>query len=383
MMYAVELTNVSKAFLGQNQREFLAVNQVDLAVAEGEFFSLLGPSGCGKTTILRMIAGFELPTSGEVLIQGEAMRDRPPFHRPVNTVFQNYALFPHLTVAENVAFGLEMDNLPRPEIEQRVKDAIAQVKLTGLETRRPRKLSGGQQQRVALARALVKQPQVLLFDEPLGALDLKLRKAMQLELKHMQQQVGITFIYVTHDQEEALTMSDRIAVLEDGQVLQVGTPAEIYENPNCRFVADFIGESNFLVGRVIEQHPGGVVVLVDEELPISIPSELDLPVGKVVTLVIRPEKATLHPHQYVDEPSLGGTVSEVVYLGTDTRFVIRLTPKSSIIVRRQNLYRSNLDSFSVGERVQIRIAPDSIRILEEGELSTNQPFAKPELGKRQ
>ncbi|WP_443029183.1 ABC transporter ATP-binding protein [Spirulina sp. CS-785/01] len=382
-MYAVELTNVSKAFLGQNQREFLAVNQVDLAVAEGEFFSLLGPSGCGKTTILRMIAGFELPTSGEVLIQGEAMRDRPPFHRPVNTVFQNYALFPHLTVAENVAFGLEMDNLPRPEIEQRVKDAIAQVKLTGLETRRPRKLSGGQQQRVALARALVKQPQVLLFDEPLGALDLKLRKAMQLELKHMQQQVGITFIYVTHDQEEALTMSDRIAVLEDGQVLQVGTPAEIYENPNCRFVADFIGESNFLVGRVIEQHPGGVVVLVDEELPISIPSELDLPVGKVVTLVIRPEKATLHPHQYVDEPSLGGTVSEVVYLGTDTRFVIRLTPKSSIIVRRQNLYRSNLDSFSVGERVQIRIAPDSIRILEEGELSTNQPFAKPELGKRQ
>ncbi|NEO28037.1 MAG: ABC transporter ATP-binding protein, partial [Kamptonema sp. SIO4C4] len=284
-MHAVELTKVSKAFTGQNQREFLAVCNVNLAIQEGEFFSLLGPSGCGKTTILRMIAGFELPTSGEVLIHGEAMRDRPPFHRPVNTVFQNYALFPHLTVAENVAFGLEMDNLPRPEIQQRVQDAIAQVKLTGLETRRPRKLSGGQQQRVALARALVKQPQVLLFDEPLGALDLKLRKEMQLELKHMQQQVGITFIYVTHDQEEALTMSDRIAVLEEGQVLQVGTPAEIYENPNCRFVADFIGESNFLVGRVIEQHPGGVVVLVDEELPISIPCELDLPVGKVVTLV--------------------------------------------------------------------------------------------------
>lgn len=368
-MQAVELVNVSKTFIGQNEREFLAVCQVNLQIQEGEFFSLLGPSGCGKTTILRMIAGFETPTSGEIYLHGEPMRDRPPFHRRVNTVFQNYALFPHLTVAENVAFGLEMDNLPREQIRQRVGDAIALVKLNGLENRRPRQLSGGQQQRVALARALVKKPDVLLFDEPLGALDLKLRKEMQLELKHMQQQLGITFIYVTHDQEEALTMSDRIAVMQEGQVLQLGTPTEIYEEPNCRFVADFIGESNFLVGQVIEQQAGGVVVLVDEELPISIPCEQEYPVGKVVTLVIRPEKATLHPDQYIEEPSLGGKVTEVVYLGTDTRFVIRLTPYSSIVVRRQNLYRSNLDSFAVGERVQIRMASDSIRILEEGNLS--------------
>ncbi|WP_017306053.1 ABC transporter ATP-binding protein [Spirulina subsalsa] len=373
-MKAVELVEVSKVFPGKNNREFRAVNQVSLQIPEGEFFSLLGPSGCGKTTILRMIAGFELPTTGEVYIQGEQMRDRPPFHRPVNTVFQNYALFPHLTVAENVAFGLEMENLPRQQIRTRVGDALALVRLNGLEDRRPRQLSGGQQQRVALARAMVKQPQVLLFDEPLGALDLKLRKEMQLELKHMQQQLGITFVYVTHDQEEALTMSDQIAVLQEGKVLQVGTPTEIYEQPNCRFVADFIGESNFLVGRVIEQDSGGVVVLVDETLPISIPCSETFPVGKVVTLVIRPEKATIHPAHYLDQPCLAGTVTEVVYLGTDTRFVIRLTPQSAIVVRRQNIYRSNLDCFAVGESVQIQMASDSIQILGEGQLLPSQTF---------
>lgn len=373
-MNAVELVNVSKTFQGKQNREFWAVNQVNLQIPEGEFFSLLGPSGCGKTTILRMIAGFELPTSGEIYIQGKSMRDRPPFHRPVNTVFQHYALFPHFTVAENVAFGLEMENVPRAEIRSRVGDALALVRLNGLEDRRPRQLSGGQQQRVALARALVKKPQVLLFDEPLGALDLKLRKEMQLELKHMQQQVGITFIYVTHDQEEALTMSDRIAVMQEGQVLQIGSPTEIYEQPNCRFVADFIGESNFLVGRVIEQNTGGVVVFVDEELPISIPCQQKFAVGQVVTLVIRPEKAMIHPEHYLDQPSLEGTVVDVVYLGTDTRFVIRLTHQSSIVVRRQNVYRSNLDCFSMGERVQIRIASDSIQILEEGSLLPHAPL---------
>ncbi|MGK7929635.1 MAG: ABC transporter ATP-binding protein [Spirulina sp.] len=375
-MDAVELVKVTKVFQGQNNREVLAVNDVTLQVREGEFFSLLGSSGCGKTTILRTIAGFELPTSGEVYIHGEAMGDRPPFHRPVNTVFQNYALFPHLTVAENVAFGLEMDNLPRSQIRSRVGDVLALVKLNGLENRRPRQLSGGQQQRVALARALVKRPEVLLFDEPLGALDLKLRKEMQIELKHMQQQVGITFIYVTHDQEEALTMSDRIAVLSSGQVLQTGTPTEIYETPNCRFVADFIGESNFLVGRVIEWRSGGAIVLVDEELPISVPYESELPIGTVVTLVIRPEKATIHPENYLDEKGLLGTVEEMVYLGTDTRFVVRLTSQSLLSVRRQNLYQNNLSSFSVGERVRIRIAPDSIRILEEG-VSSHPSFQSP------
>ncbi len=368
MKLAIELVDVGKTFQGQNQRDFRAIDQLNLQIRDGEFFSLLGPSGCGKTTILRMIAGFESPTVGEVFIHGEAMGDRPPFHRPVNTVFQNYALFPHLTVAQNVAFGLEMEGVPQTHIRSRVGDALALVKLNGLENRHPRQLSGGQQQRVALARALVKQPEVLLFDEPLGALDLKLRKAMQLELKAMQQQVGITFVYVTHDQEEALTMSDRIAVLSEGKVLQVGTPTEIYEEPSCRFVADFIGESNFLIGQVIEQANGGLVVLVDGELTLSVPYEPELPVGKVVTLVIRPEKVTIHPQTHSDPLALQGTIRDVVYLGTDTRFVVQLTSKSTLIIRRQNLHPGKLDTFTVGEAVKIRVAPNSMRVLPEGSL---------------
>jgi len=374
-MLAVELVNLTKVFTGRDRQLVRAVDAVNLQIAEGEFFSLLGPSGCGKTTILRAIAGFEQPSEGEVRIGGEVMGDRPPFHRPVNTVFQNYALFPHLSVAANVGFGLEMDGMSVAERRDRVAWALELVKLTGFEDRRPRQLSGGQQQRVALARALVKQPRVLLFDEPLGALDLKLRRAMQLELKHMQQRIGITFIYVTHDQEEALTMSDRIAVLNEGRVLQVGTPTEIYEEPNCRFVADFIGESNFLVGRVVEASDAGLVVLVDECLPLAIPQALDLPAGKVVTLAIRPEKLTVQPAQ--DDLAaarsreqaawLTGTVEESVYLGTDTRFAVRLTPQSSLVVRRQNVDRSSLGIFRQGDRVQLQVAVESICVLPEGE----------------
>ncbi len=365
-MHAVELVDVVKSFQGSHHKEFLAVDHINLQIADGEFFSLLGPSGCGKTTTLRMIAGFEMPTSGEIYIHGEPMRNRPPFHRPVNTVFQNYALFPHLTVAENVAFGLEMENLPRQQIRSRVADTLALVQLSSMEKRYPRQLSGGQQQRVALARALVKQPGVLLFDEPLGALDLKLRKEMQLELKHMQQQVGITFIYVTHDQEEALTMSDRIAVMHEGRVLQVGTPIEIYESPTSRFVADFIGETNFLTGRVIEQLASTIVVLVDDLLPISVSCADAIVIGQIITLVVRPEKATIEPSGYTSEPYLLGTVEEAVYIGTDTRYVIRLTEQSCIVVRRQNLHSSDLSRYSPGDTVQVRVLPDSIRILEEG-----------------
>jgi spermidine/putrescine transport system ATP-binding protein len=363
--YAVELKNVAKTFKGSQNKDFQAVDNINLQIAEGEFFSLLGPSGCGKTTTLRMIAGFEMPTSGEIYIHGLPMQNRPPFHRPVNTVFQNYALFPHLTVTQNVAFGLEMENVLPKEIQRRVAEALAQVQLTGMEKRYPRQLSGGQQQRVALARALVKQPAVLLFDEPLGALDLKLRKEMQLELKHMQQRLGVTFIYVTHDQEEALTMSDRIAVMNQGQVLQVGTPMDIYEDPTSRFVADFIGETNFLTGRVIQQLASEVVVLVDEQLPVSVAYADELPVGKVVTLVIRPEKAEIQLSDYTDEPCLLGTVEEAVYIGTDTRYVIRLTEQSSIVVRTQNLHRRNLHRYASGQTVQVLVSPDSIRILEE------------------
>src|ERR687885_1170467 len=257
-MHAVELLEVSKVFKSVRSQDFLAVDNINLQIYDREFFSLLGPSGCGKTTTLRMIAGFEIPTAGEIYIHGQPMQNRPPFHRPVNTVFQNYALFPHMTVAQNAAFGLEMENLAQKTIRDRVVEALALVQLTDVEKRYPRQLSGGQQQRVALARALVKQPSVLLLDEPLGALDLKLRKEMQLELKRLQERVGITFIYVTHDQEEALTMSDRIAVMSGGKVLQVGSPTEIYERPSCRFVADFIGESNFVKGRVSAVEPNCV-----------------------------------------------------------------------------------------------------------------------------
>lgn len=362
---AVALINISKIFKGQNQKEFIAVNNINLQIAKSEFFSILGPSGCGKTTTLRMIAGFEIPTSGEIYIQGQPMGNNPPFHRPVNTVFQNYALFPHLTVAENIAFGLEMENLLRPEINRRVTDTLAQVKLTGMEKRYPRQLSGGQQQRVALARALVKQPAVLLFDEPLGALDLKLRKEMQLELKQMQQKLGITFIYVTHDQEEALTMSDRIAVMHQGEVQQIGTPVEIYEEPKTRFVAEFIGESNFLIGRVTEHQMEKTLVLIDEDLPLLISSAKHLEIGTIITLVVRPEKIEIYPLTYTEKSCLSAIVENTVYIGTDTRYVVRLNNKTQIVIRRQNLNRSHLNQYTFGETVKINISSENISIIEE------------------
>ncbi|MGH2412294.1 MAG: ABC transporter ATP-binding protein [Microcystaceae cyanobacterium] len=362
-MYAVELVEVSKLFKSSQYKEFLAIERLNLQIAEGEFFSLLGPSGCGKTTTLRMIAGFELPTSGEVYINNQPMEKRPPFHRPVNTVFQNYALFPHLTVAGNVAFGLEMEQVSRPQIRSRVADVLAMVKLNGLEKRYPRQLSGGQQQRVALARSLIKQPKVLLLDEPLGALDLKLRKEMQLELKHMQQQVGITFIYVTHDQEEALTMSDRIAVMHEGRILQVGTPIEIYEKPNSHFVADFIGETNFLSGRVIEKRGDKWVILVDEVLPLSVSYSAQLSRGTIVNLVIRPEKVIIHPQNYTDEFCWLGKVEEAVYIGTDTRYLVRLTEQTSIAIRQQNIDINTVCQYQSGEEIKVSLSPDSIRLL--------------------
>jgi spermidine/putrescine transport system ATP-binding protein len=264
---AVELRDVIKRF-----GDVVAVDHVSLRILDGEFFSLLGPSGCGKTTTLRMIAGFEQPTEGEVFIASRAVAGVPAFERNTNMVFQNYALFPHMTVAQNVAFGLEMKRVPRAEISQRVTGALEMVRLPGMEDRRPKQLSGGQQQRVALARALVNRPSVLLLDEPLGALDLKLRKEMQLELKDLQHRVGITFVYVTHDQEEALTMSDRIAVMHEGRVLQIGSPTEIYERPTCRFVADFIGETNFLDGEVVGRENGQVAVKIRPELTVRVPA---------------------------------------------------------------------------------------------------------------
>jgi spermidine/putrescine transport system ATP-binding protein len=355
--YAIELKRVSKHF-----GPVVAVDEVALFVRDGEFFSLLGPSGCGKTTTLRLIAGFELPTKGEVYIGGQLQGETPPYHRPVNTVFQNYALFPHMTVFQNVAFGLQMRKVPRADISQRVRESLEMVRLPGMEQRKPDQLSGGQQQRVALARALVNRPKVLLLDEPLGALDLKLRKAMQLELKALQHRVGISFVYVTHDQEEALTMSERIAVMHEGRVLQVGAPEEIYDRPADRFVADFIGETNFLVGEVRAGQAGEAVVLVDGTLMIRVPVEKGVGMHERVTVAIRPEKIALHAEPPGPEP-VPGTVEEVVYTGTDTRYLVRLTERTIITVRQQNVAVGPAICFPVGTQVYAHWEPESARLL--------------------
>jgi spermidine/putrescine transport system ATP-binding protein len=355
--YAVELKEVCKHF-----GLVVAVDGLSLFIRDGEFFSLLGPSGCGKTTTLRLIAGFELLTAGEVYIGGRLQGETPPYRRPVNTVFQNYALFPHMSVFGNVAFGLEMQKVRKEEIRQRVLEALEMVRLPRMENRKPGQLSGGQQQRVALARALVNRPSVLLLDEPLGALDLKLRKAMQLELKALQHRVGITFIYVTHDQEEALTMSDRIAVMNQGRVLQVGSPEEIYERPADRFVADFIGETNFLEGQVKGRRAGEAAVVVDGVLTLHVPIERAVGMGDEVTVAIRPEKISLHA-ELPDPRAVPGIVREVVYTGTDTRYLVQLTEKTIVTVRQQNVGIGATVSFPVGAQVYLYWQPESGRLL--------------------
>jgi spermidine/putrescine transport system ATP-binding protein len=339
--FAVEILGVTKKFPGVSGRpgaEVVAVDNVTLQIHDGEFFSLLGPSGCGKTTTLRMIAGFEHPTSGEIRIHDRVMGLTPPYQRNTNMVFQSYALFPHMTIARNIGFGLEMKKVPGNEIQRRVQEALEMVRLPGFGPRRPEQLSGGQQQRIALARALVNRPEVLLLDEPLGALDLKLRKEMQLELKTLQKEVGITFIYVTHDQEEALTMSDRIAVMSQGRALQVGVPTEIYERPNCRFVADFIGDTNFLSGVVVSQEEDLVTIAVDSSLQVVAQIEQKVGSGRAVTVAVRPEKIRLLPRPALGEHnSFPCQVEQVVYVGTDTRFRVRLSENVQVAVREQNV----------------------------------------------
>jgi spermidine/putrescine transport system ATP-binding protein len=335
--YAVEMLDVVKKFPNPGGGEVRAVDSVSLQIRQGEFFSLLGPSGCGKTTSLRMIAGFEWPTEGQIAIQGREMGRTPPYQRPVNTVFQSYALFQHMTIAQNVAFGLEMERLPRGEIKRRVEEALQMVKLGGLGGRRPRQLSGGQQQRVALARALVKRPAVLLLDEPLGALDLKLRKEMQLELKSLQMQVGITFIYVTHDQEEALTMSDRIAVMDRGKVRQIGKPVEIYERPNCCFVADFIGDTNFLMGTVSALEDGMATVrLRTPEVEITGLCQGDLSYGQQVKISIRPEKMRISERPILNDNCVPARVLATAYIGSDTRLLLDIGQEEPLKVWEQN-----------------------------------------------
>jgi spermidine/putrescine transport system ATP-binding protein len=400
--FGVELRDITKRF-----GEVTAVDDLELQIRDGEFFSLIGPSGCGKTTTLRMIAGFEQPTEGEITINGRPVAGTPPYQRPVNTVFQNYALFPHMTVAENIAFGLEMSRVGRPEIRRRVEEVLALVRLPQMAGRKPKQLSGGQQQRVALARALVNRPQVLLLDEPLGALDLKLRKEMQLELKHIQSEVGITFIYVTHDQEEAMAMSDRIGIMSHGVLQQVGTPREVYEHPTNRFVADFIGETNFINGSVtsLGRHPTVCLCLVGD-VPVlgmvgtvGTADESPLDVGQEITLAIRPERINLYPQGRTDvikaemgqkaeeirqmlggnipdavdvrewlalesdNVVLEGVVREATYIGTDTRYLVQLEGGTCVFVRQQN-YGARYDTlFNVGNVVYVHWAAENAQVL--------------------
>jgi len=344
----VELRDVVKRF-----DNVTAVDHVSLEVRDGEFFSLLGPSGCGKTTSLRMIAGFEMPTLGDIFIRGVPQGYLPAYKRPVNTVFQHYALFPHMTVEQNVAFGLEMSKVPKPDIARRVKEVLDLVHLTGMDRRRPKQLSGGQQQRVALARALVNHPKVLLLDEPLGALDLKLRKAMQVELKALQTRVGITFIYVTHDQEEALTMSDRIGVMDRGKLLQVGAPQEVYEAPQSRFVSDFIGDTNYLEGHLVAFRGEYCKVAVEPGMLLWANNTPDLHLDQQVTVAFRPEKIYLNAAEQEEMNTLSGVVHEVVYTGSNTTYHVELPNSTVLMVRQQNVATLPDTRFHTGDRVDV------------------------------
>jgi spermidine/putrescine transport system ATP-binding protein len=350
---AIRFEGVTKRF-----GDAVAVHELDIEIQAGEFFSLLGPSGCGKTTTLRMVAGFEQPSEGRIYLEGEPVEEVPPYHRNVNTVFQSYALFEHLDVEDNVAFGLKRKKVESDEIRRRVQEALELVQLTGRESTMPRELSGGQKQRVALARALVNRPAVLLLDEPLGALDLKLRKQMQVELKGIQREVGITFLYVTHDQEEALAMSDRIAVMEDGEVRQCGTPEEIYEHPTEPFVAGFIGISNLLPGTA---ENGGVKLASGGSCAAPVPS--DVAQGTPVHLSVRPEKIWLEGHEE-GMVVVEGKIVERVYVGTTTQVIVELAPGMRLVALEQNTARARSDDrWEIGERVRAGWHPEHSLVL--------------------
>jgi spermidine/putrescine transport system ATP-binding protein len=365
----IELVGLTKRFAET------AVDDIHLQIASGEFFSLLGPSGCGKTTTLRLIAGFEQPTSGQILLDGIDVSGVPPHKRNVNTVFQSYALFPFLTVFDNVAFGLRNRKLPAAELSSRVSAALALVKLEAFGKRRPAQLSGGQQQRVALARALVLQPAVLLLDEPLGALDAKLRRSLKVELKALQEQVGITFLYVTHDQEEALTMSDRLAVMRDGQIVQVGTPSAVYEGPADTYVADFLGVSNLMAVDIVERGPGsrcqarlGETVLTVEHGGQDAPDRSHA--------VIRPERVKIEEFGSPGPNRVPAMVERLVYLGSSTQIFLRLAAGADLQAVLQN--DGSPAAFGQGTPVHAFLAPDALRVLGGGGQVADEAAAEAE-----
>ena len=350
----VELMSLTKRFTE------IAVDSIDLAVASGEFFSLLGPSGCGKTTTLRLIAGFEEPTAGRILLDGADVSHVPPHKRNVNTVFQSYALFPFLSVFDNVAFGLKYASASKSELRTRVGEALSLVSMSSFASRRPSQLSGGQQQRVALARALVLKPSVLLLDEPLGALDAKLRRSLKVELKALQERVGITFIYVTHDQEEALTMSDRLAVMSAGRIAQLGTPQEVYESPADAYVADFLGAANLLEIVVSERVRGGVSTLSLGETALSTSNEVPAAPGAKAQVVIRPERVRVEVHGSSGPNRVPALVDRLVYLGAATQVILRLATGESLQAVVPN---EDAAAWSQGTPVHAWLPADALRVL--------------------
>ena len=342
--------------------DFTALKTISLSIKDNEFFTLLGPSGCGKTTLLRMIAGFENVTEGAIYLYGEEIENLPPYKRPVNTVFQNYALFPHMTILDNVAFGLEMRGKSKSESRRRAGEMLELVQLSQFAARKPSQLSGGQQQRVALARALAPQPKVLLLDEPLSALDLKLRKAMQIELKHLQRETGITFIFVTHDQEEALTMSDRIAVMSSGELQQLGEARDIYERPRNMFVADFIGETNLLDVAVDKIEDGRAICHLGGGHELACDAVDGVGVGAKVHMSVRPERLFMSDAPTESE-SLKGVVKENIFIGTDLSTMIKLADGPDFIVRTSNSDRGNKRIFEPGSEIYVNMEQGSARLL--------------------
>ncbi len=353
----VQLVGVTKRF-----GDFTAVDNISLDIYKGEFFSLLGPSGCGKTTLLRMLAGFEQPSQGQILLEGSDMAGVPPYRRPVNMMFQSYALFPHMSVETNIAFGLKQDKIPKGEIAQRVDEVIELVELSAFAKRKPHQLSGGQRQRVALARALVKKPKMLLLDEPLGALDKKLRAQTQFELMNIQEKLGITFVIVTHDQEEAMTVSTRIAVMDHGRIVQVATPNEIYEYPNSRYVAGFIGDVNIIEGRVSEVGEG-YLAIASEQSGCSIRTRhaLDAPVGAAVWIALRPEKLVISMDAPADTRTncMAGEVWDIGYLGNLSIYHVKLDSGAMITTAQTNRTRDTDRPITWEDRVYLTWTPDA------------------------
>jgi spermidine/putrescine transport system ATP-binding protein len=358
---AIEVDSIEKIF-GSDENRVVALNKVSVSIRQNEFFTLLGPSGCGKTTLLRLVAGFEHPSSGQILLNGKDISLLPPYQRPVNTVFQSYALFPHMTVEQNISFALEMLEKPAAEIRKTVDEMLKLVQMESMRDRHIDQISGGQQQRVALARALAPHPEVLLLDEPLSALDYKLRKEMQIELKRLQNETGITFLFVTHDQEEALTMSDRVAVMNQGNILQVGAPHEIYDHPSDRFVADFIGDTNFVEAVLISKTDSECRVKVNDDIELTAMTGTDLPIARQVTLAIRPEQVLLTDD--LSKSSLQGILQYVVYIGTDTQYHLELDGGNAFTVRVQNI-QGRTQNYESGSRVGVMITPESIQVLKD------------------